>query len=79
VPENGDLVTFAQLRTAAAVDPVAFRAFWQVLGMIRPPGLVYNDSRIVAATRTALADPLAAPQMTQPSRAKLVAALTARR
>jgi len=30
---------------------VAFRAFWRVQGMISPPGEVYTDPCVVAATR----------------------------
>ncbi|HLK78400.1 MAG TPA: hypothetical protein VKU77_32725 [Streptosporangiaceae bacterium] len=61
---------------------MAFRAFWRVQGMISPPGEVYTDPCVVAATRAVcvvaatravLADPPPAP--TGPSRAQLETAL----
>lgn len=71
----GDRVTFPQVRAAATADPLAFRAFWQIQGMTRRPEQVYTDPRVIAATRATLAD-LDLPRMAQPSRARLLAALT---
>jgi 2-polyprenyl-6-methoxyphenol hydroxylase-like FAD-dependent oxidoreductase len=47
-------VTYAQLRAAASFDPLAFRAFWKIMGMIVPPDEVYSDPEIVSRTRAAL-------------------------
>lgn len=76
-PAIPDRVTFAQLRVAATVDPIAFRAFWRILGMTNPPDQVYSNPRVVAATRAVLAEPGVTPAMPQPSREQLEQALTA--
>ncbi len=68
-------VTYAQLRTAAQFDPTAFRAFWQIMGMIRRPDEVYTDPHVVAATHAVLQRHGSAPAMAQPTRAQLLAAL----
>jgi 2-polyprenyl-6-methoxyphenol hydroxylase-like FAD-dependent oxidoreductase len=74
IPSAGDCerITYAELRIAAQVDPVAFRAFWALLGMLRLPEDVYADPRVVA-TRAALRE-YTAP-FAQPDRAQLLAAL----
>jgi 2-polyprenyl-6-methoxyphenol hydroxylase-like FAD-dependent oxidoreductase len=41
-------VSFPELRAASLVDPVAYRAFWAVMGMLRRPQEVYNDPDLVA-------------------------------
>jgi 2-polyprenyl-6-methoxyphenol hydroxylase-like FAD-dependent oxidoreductase len=74
-PVAPDRVTYAQLRTAALVDPTAFRAFWKVMGMIGRPDAVYSDPQIVAATREALSQHGSGPALAQPTRAQLLAAL----
>ena len=74
-PQTPDQVTYAQLRTAAAGDPVAFRAFWKIHGMICRPNDVYADPDVVAVTREALGDPHSGQSMAQPSREQLLAAL----
>jgi 2-polyprenyl-6-methoxyphenol hydroxylase-like FAD-dependent oxidoreductase len=68
-------VSYAQLRTAARVDPTAFRAFWQIMGMLRRPDEVYADPQVVAATQAALQRYGSAPPVAQPTRAQLLAAL----
>jgi 2-polyprenyl-6-methoxyphenol hydroxylase-like FAD-dependent oxidoreductase len=73
--ETSDRVTYAQLRTAAASDSVAFRALWRIQGMRSRPDEVYADPHVVAATRAALDDPLVGQSLAQPSRDQLLAAL----
>jgi 2-polyprenyl-6-methoxyphenol hydroxylase-like FAD-dependent oxidoreductase len=68
-------VTFAQLRTAARFDPVAFRAFWKIMGMIGSPEEVYADPDVVAATREVLRRRRDGPPAAQPTREQLLAAL----
>ena len=77
-PEARDRVTYAQLRTAAASDPVAFRAFWKIHAAISRPGEVYADPEVVAVTHEALGQPRRGPPMAQPSRDQLLAALAGR-
>ena len=74
-PEARDRVTYAQLRTAAASNPVAFRAFWKIHATISRPDEVYADPDVVAVTRAALGEPHRALPMAQPSRDQLLAAL----
>jgi hypothetical protein len=74
-PGASDRITYAQLRTAASVDPTAFRAFWKIMGMICRPEEVYTDSRVVACTQEALRQRGNGPPMIQPSREQLLAAL----
>jgi len=68
-------VTFAQLRTAALVDPAAFRGFWNILGTLRLPGEVYTDPHVVTSTQEALRHLGSGPPMAQPTREQLLAAL----
>jgi 2-polyprenyl-6-methoxyphenol hydroxylase-like FAD-dependent oxidoreductase len=68
-------ISYAQLRAAALSDPTAFRAFWEIQGMIRRPAEVYADPQVVACTRQALQQPGSRPEMTQPTRGQLLAAL----
>jgi len=79
VPEppatSEDRVSYGQIRMAAAVDPIAFRAHWRIQGMISLPEDVYTDAEVVAATREALRHPEDLPTMVQPTRGELVAAL----
>jgi hypothetical protein len=70
-----DRVTFAALRAAMPFDPVVFRAFWRVMGMLAKPDDVYTDPDVVARTRDVLRSLDTAPAMTQPTRAQLEAAL----
>jgi hypothetical protein len=69
-------VSFAELRAAAAVDPVAFRGFWNVMGMLCPPDEVYTDPQVVACTRAAIRVHGTSSPVAQPDRATLLAALT---
>lgn len=66
-------VTFAQLRRASAVDPLAFRAMVRIMGMVGDAGALYTDPAVVAATHAALDRPTAATH--GPTRAELEAAL----
>jgi hypothetical protein len=68
-------VAYAELRAAAAFDPVAFRAFWTVMGMLRRPDEVYRDPEVVARTRAAIRVHGTAPPLAQPTREQLLAAL----
>ena len=60
---------------AALYDPVAFRAFWKINGMICPPEEVYTDPHVVACTRAALSQHGSGPPVDQPTRGQLLAAL----
>jgi len=87
VPGAGDdRIGYHQVRAAAAFDPVVFRAFWRVQGMIATPGEVYTDPEVVARTREVLRDrgvlrnsgagaPADQPSREQPTREQLSAAL----
>jgi len=68
-------VTYAQLRAAAALDPVVFRAFWKIMGMQSLPEEIYTDPQVVARTRTVLDHQQIRPPMAQPTREELLAAL----
>ncbi len=56
-PVIADRVTYAQLRAAAPFDPAAFRAFWEIQGMVRRPDEVYTDPQVVACTKDVLLSP----------------------
>ena len=75
-PDRSDRVTYAELRSAARFDPVAFRAFWRIMGMIGLPDEIYGDPATVAATRAARQRHGDPPPMSQPTRAQLLAALS---
>jgi 2-polyprenyl-6-methoxyphenol hydroxylase-like FAD-dependent oxidoreductase len=68
-------VSYAEVRTAMPYDPVAFRAFWRVMGMQGLPGEIYTDPEVIASTRRVLATPGAVPPLVQPTRDELEAAL----
>ena len=68
-------VSYPQLRVAGCYDPTAFRAFWQINGMVCPPGDVYTDPDVVARTREALSRYGSGPPVAQPTRDQLLAAL----
>jgi 2-polyprenyl-6-methoxyphenol hydroxylase-like FAD-dependent oxidoreductase len=76
-PATADRVSYPQLRVAGCYDPVAFRAFWTINGMVRPPDEVYADPEVVACTRDALSRHGSGPPVAQPTRAQLLAALAA--
>jgi 2-polyprenyl-6-methoxyphenol hydroxylase-like FAD-dependent oxidoreductase len=76
-PNHPDRVTHTQLRTAAPFDPIVFRAFWKIMGMVCRPDDVYTDPAIVARTHEIIRDQGSGPQIAQPSRQQLTAALTA--
>ncbi len=46
-PCHGARVSYAQLRSAAPYDADAFRAFWTIMGMLRPPEEIYRDPELV--------------------------------
>jgi hypothetical protein len=60
---------------ARCYDPVAFRAFWTINGMLCPPEEVYTDPHVVACTREALSRAAGSPAA-QPTRQQLLAALS---
>jgi hypothetical protein len=72
-------VTYAQLRTAAAFDPAAFRGFWKIMGMICSPAEVYTDPQVVVCTHEVLRRRGDGPPMAQPTREQLLAALAGQR
>jgi 2-polyprenyl-6-methoxyphenol hydroxylase-like FAD-dependent oxidoreductase len=74
--ETPGRVTYSQLRVAASYDPAAFRAFWTINGMVRPPEEVYTDPDVVACTRETLRQHGTAPPVAQPTREQLLTALT---
>ncbi len=74
-PSESDQVTYSQLRTAALFDPIAFRAFWKIMGMLVRPEEVYRDPEIISRTRAAIERHGNAPFMVQPTRNELLAAL----
>jgi hypothetical protein len=71
-----DRVSYPQLRVAGCYDPVAFRAFWTINGMVCLPEEVYADPHVVACTREALSRYGSGPPVAQPAREHLLAALT---
>ena len=73
-PTLVDRITFGQLRSAAQVDPVAFRAMWRIMGMVGMPSDVYQNPDLVDRVRAVLA-PGTPPTMAQPTRTQLEAAL----
>lgn len=75
-PETPGRVTYSQLRAAASYDPVAFRAFWKINGMICPPDEVYTDLDVVARTQETLQRHGTAPPVAKPTREQLLSALT---
>jgi 2-polyprenyl-6-methoxyphenol hydroxylase-like FAD-dependent oxidoreductase len=68
-------VTYAQLRAAGQVDPVAFRGFWTVMGMLSPPEDVYTDPDVVERVTAAIAAGAAIQPMPGPEPGRLAAAL----
>ncbi|OZM81325.1 NAD(P)/FAD-dependent oxidoreductase [Pseudonocardia sp. MH-G8] len=75
-PAIAGRITFGQLRSAAQVDPVAFRGMWRVMGMLGRPSDVYDDPALVARVREVLAAGPPAP-VPQPTRSELETALSA--
>ena len=50
LPSTSDgqaVVSFPDLGAAAATDPVAFRAFWALMGMLRRPEEIYHDPQVI--------------------------------
>jgi 2-polyprenyl-6-methoxyphenol hydroxylase-like FAD-dependent oxidoreductase len=72
---NTGSIGYWQVRAAAPFDPLVFRAFWRVMGMIAVPGEVYADPEVMARTREVLGRRDAAPTADRPSRAQVLAAL----
>ncbi|HEY2205626.1 MAG TPA: hypothetical protein VGH99_14230 [Pseudonocardia sp.] len=72
-PAAGRL-TFGELRTAAQVDPSAFRALWKIMGMVGTPSAVYRDPALVSRVRAVLALGVPRP-VAQPTRDELRAVL----
>jgi hypothetical protein len=61
---------------AASYDPIAFRAFWKINGMICPPVEVYTDPDVVDRTQETLRRHGTAPPVAQPTQEQLLTALT---
>ena len=74
-PGDSGRITYAQLRAAAAADPVAFRAFWMIYGMTCVPDEVYTDPHVVACTRRAARQDSGAAPVPEPPREMVLAAL----
>jgi 2-polyprenyl-6-methoxyphenol hydroxylase-like FAD-dependent oxidoreductase len=72
---DSDRVTYGTLRIASQFDPIAFRAFWKIMGMVVQPNEIYADPRVVTATHAALERYGPGLGMAQPTRAELLAAL----
>lgn len=73
---GADRVNFAELRIASLFEPVAFRAFWRLMGMIGRPDEIYADPDVVKRTREVLKDHgRGGLRLDQPSREQLLAAL----
>jgi flavin-dependent dehydrogenase len=79
VASQADRVTYADVRTAAQFDPIAFRALWRIHAMAQKPLEVYTDPEVVASTRAALAENRDRLSIPQPTREELLAALTEKR
>jgi hypothetical protein len=76
-PSVADEPAYWQARAAVPFDPVAFRAFWKVMGMITVPGEVYANPAVIARAREVLGRRGTAPAAAaQPSRVEILAALT---
>lgn len=73
---HADKITFAELRSAANIDPIAFRAVLQSMGMIGTPSDIYQNPDLVAKVRRIQADGRASPPMPQPTREHLEAVLS---
>jgi 2-polyprenyl-6-methoxyphenol hydroxylase-like FAD-dependent oxidoreductase len=73
--ETPGRVTYSQLRVAANYDPVAFRAFWKINGMVCLPDEVYTDPDVVTSTLDTLERHDAPPPVAQPTREQLLTAL----
>jgi hypothetical protein len=63
------------VRSAASFDPLVYRAYWRVQGMLATPGEVYADPEVIARTRAVLARRGQRPPVAQPTREQLRAAL----
>jgi flavin-dependent dehydrogenase len=74
-PRQSDRVDLAELRIAAMVDPVVFRAFFRLLGMLELPETVSRDPEVVHRVRRVLAAPGELPRAPQPDRGALRTAL----
>jgi 2-polyprenyl-6-methoxyphenol hydroxylase-like FAD-dependent oxidoreductase len=74
-PAEADRVSYDQVRAAGPFDPVVFRAFWKVMGMIATPGEVYTDPEVVARTREVLRARGGSAPAGQPTREQLRVAL----
>jgi 2-polyprenyl-6-methoxyphenol hydroxylase-like FAD-dependent oxidoreductase len=79
VTRCADRVTFAQVRTAARLDPTAFRAMWRLMGMIGRPEEIYTDPHVVTRTHEALQERGSGPSLVQPPRERVLAALSMKR
>ncbi len=71
-PATEDRVSYPQLRVAACYDPVAFRAFWKINGMICPPEEVYTDPHVIACTREAISQHGSGPPVAQPWHRRMI-------
>ncbi|HEY1699630.1 MAG TPA: FAD-dependent oxidoreductase [Trebonia sp.] len=74
--QAGNRVTYGQVRAAMPFDPVAFRAFWKMMGMIITPEEAYTDPEVVARTRAVLQARGEAPPAPGPTREQLIAVLS---
>jgi 2-polyprenyl-6-methoxyphenol hydroxylase-like FAD-dependent oxidoreductase len=64
-PAVSGRVSNAQLRAAAPFDPVLFRAYWKLLGMLCHPAEIYHDPEVVARTDEILRRDGTRPQSAQ--------------
>ena len=75
-PPIRDRVTFAQIRAAALVDPLAFRAVWTLMGALRGPAEIYQDPQLVARVQEVLRRGDIPRPMAEPSPEQLLTALS---
>jgi hypothetical protein len=75
VQHRRDRVTFTQLRSVAPLDPMLYRAFWQIFGMLSRPDDVYTDLAVVDRVTALLRDGATAPPLPQPSPGAVATAL----
>lgn len=70
------VVAHAQLRNAAPYDPVVFRAFWKVMGMVSHPDEIYTDPVVVTRTQDIIKRHGGGTPMASPSREQVASALS---
>lgn len=70
-----DRLSLGELRTAAAVDSVAFRGYWTVFGVLGEPDAVYRNPELIERARAVLTSSSGLPRLPQPTLEQLTEAL----